>query len=484
MFRTITSLVSKVYVRYHQEIADRSRIGYAPTTIGRLPDDALLEMFSFYLIKDPIENEKWYTLVHVCRRWRRIIFASPLRLDLRIDCTAGTRVNEMLHIWPFLPIQIRDNRRTRYGEGADHIIVALEQNDRVCEIILDGLPVSLLERIAAVMQEPFPALTDLRLYAATPQTVPVFPETFLGGFAPPRLQSLFLDGFAFPGVWKLLLSAHHLVVLSLWNIPHSGYISPEAMVTALSATPNLQSFEIAFQSSLSRPDQASRQPPPLTRIILPALTTLSFIGVSEYVEDLVCQIDVPLLNNLNIWLFNQLIFDTPLLHDFFARTEMFKAHVRADVRFDGVAVHFNLEPRFYLGISCTELDWQLSLMSQVCGSSLPLFSTLERLYIITEGDFRPHWLDDVENTQWLELLRPFASLKDLYLDENTVLLIAPALQELSGERVTEVFPALQNLFREGPQESELMQEVIEQFIDARQLSGHPVNLLSWERSQE
>ena len=289
-----------VFARYRQETTDGSCVGYVTTTIDRLPDDALLEMFSFYLVKDPIKNEGWYTLVHVCRRWRRIVFASPLRLDLRIDCTAGTKVDEMLHIWPFLPIQIRDNRRTRYREGADNIIAALEQNDRVCEITLDGLPVSLLERIAAVMQEPFPALTDLRLYAATPQAVPMFPETFLGESAPPRLQSLFLDGFAFPGIWKLLLSAHHLVVLSLWNIPHSGHISPEAMATALSATPNLQSFEIAFQSSLSRPEQASRRPPPLTRIILPALTTLSFIGVSEYLEDLVSQIDVPLLNNLNI----------------------------------------------------------------------------------------------------------------------------------------------------------------------------------------
>ena len=458
------------------------------TTIDRLPDDALLEIFSFYLVKGPIENEKWHTLVHVCRRWRRVVFASPLRLDLRIDCTAGTRVNEMLHIWPFLPIQIRDNRQTRRREGADNIVAALEQNDRVCEINLDHLPVSLLERIAAAMQErPFPALTDLRLYAATPKTVPVFPEdTFLGGSAPPHLRSLNLDGFAFPGIWKLLLSAHHLVVLSLWNIPHSGYFSPEAMAAALSATSNLESFEMAFQSPLSRPDQATRRPPPLTRIVLPALTNLSFIGVSEYIEDLVSQIDVPLLNNFNVWLFNQLIFDTPLLHDFFARTGMFKAHDWADVRFDGAGVRFNLEPRLYLGISCTELDWQLSLMAQLCGSSpLPLFSALERLNIvIAEGSFQPHWLDDMENAQWLELLRPFASLKDLYLDKNTMLLLAPALQELSGESVTEVFPALQNLFREGPQESGPTQEAIGQFVAARELSGHPVNVLSSERSQE
>ena len=54
---------------------------------------------------------------------------------------------------------------------------------------------------------------------------------------------------------------------------------------------------------------------------------------------------------------------------------------------------------------------------------------------MSEGeDPPPRWqeLDDMENVQWLELLRPFTTTKNLYLSEETALRVAPALQELTG----------------------------------------------------
>jgi F-box-like len=44
-----------------------------------LPDDVLLEIFDFYVNKDKDkyyknEIEAWQTLVHVCRRWRSVVF--------------------------------------------------------------------------------------------------------------------------------------------------------------------------------------------------------------------------------------------------------------------------------------------------------------------------------------------------------------------------------------------------------------------------
>lgn len=39
-------------------------------TIGTLPDDALVEVFDFYVHQGKPFFERWYTLVHVCRRWR------------------------------------------------------------------------------------------------------------------------------------------------------------------------------------------------------------------------------------------------------------------------------------------------------------------------------------------------------------------------------------------------------------------------------
>ena len=58
--------------------------------------------------------------------------------------------------------------------------------------------------------------------------------------------------------------------------------------------------------------------------------------------------------------------------------------------------------------------------------------------------------------------------------------IAPALQELVGIKVTEVLPALQTLFLEGPLPSGLFQDNIEQFVAARQLSGHPIAVSRWK----
>jgi len=47
--------------------ADRFSIGQM--TIEILPDEALLEIFSFYLVETSERIEPWLPLVHVCLRW-------------------------------------------------------------------------------------------------------------------------------------------------------------------------------------------------------------------------------------------------------------------------------------------------------------------------------------------------------------------------------------------------------------------------------
>ena len=49
------------------------------------------------------------------------------------------------------------------GEGDNNVLAALRHIGRVCQIELDNLPGLLLERIAAVTQEPFLVVTHLRL---------------------------------------------------------------------------------------------------------------------------------------------------------------------------------------------------------------------------------------------------------------------------------------------------------------------------------
>jgi hypothetical protein len=455
-------------------------------SINILPDDVLLEIFDFYVILRHGYYEQcvdaWHTLVHVCQRWRYVVFDSPHRLDLQLLCTDRTPVTNMLDIWPALPIVISANLPLP-ASGVTNIISALQQHNRVCTIDIDGVPNSLLKEFAA-MQEPFPALTDLELRSSD-ENAAVLSDSFLGGSAP-SLQDLHLGGIPFPALPKLLLSTHDLVKLVLWNIPRSGYFSPEAMSTCLSTLTSLEKLFLGFRSPRSRVDRASRRPPPLTRIVLPALTFLEFKGDSEYLEDIVSRFDTPLLVRIIMIFFNQLVFDTPLLRHIICRTETVRSADRAYIWCTTNSVQFILGPRnrtdegakVVLSISCKPLDWQISSLAQVCRTSFPPIPTLESLsiHIQKDRDSPLAWQDDMEDTQWLDLLHLFTSVKNLDLYATSVPFIAPALQELSGERVTEVLPTLKNLFLQGPQPSGPVKEAIGKFIAARQLAGCPVTV--------
>jgi hypothetical protein len=446
-----------------------------------LPDVALLEMFDFYVDNAPMYA--WQTLVHVCRKWRIIVLGSPLRLNLQLQCLESTPVRETLDVWPRLPIVVMGTINEECG--VDNIVAVLEHNDRIIEFSLWNVSSSQLETVFAAMQQPFPELTHLQLQPGD-EIAAVVPASFLGGSVP-RLQTLFLDRIPFLGLPKLLSSATHLVVLNLWRIPHSGYIPPEAMVTCLSVLTRLERLDIRFKSPQSRPDRRLLRLP--TRIVLPALTELWFNGVSEYLEDLVVRIDAPLLDKLAITFFHQLLFDTPRLGQFISRTPNFKTYDEARVQFSDWDVHFTLpqkinrDRKLDIHILGNHPDWQLSSVAQVISSSFPqaLIFAVERLYIFDFGHSfsRPHWQDDVESGQWLELLHPFTAVKDFYLSQELPPLIAPTLQALVGERATEVLPALQTLFFKETLPSGPIQEIIGKFVTERELSSHPITLSHW-----
>ena len=99
---------------------------------------------------------------------------------------------------------------------------------------------------------------------------------------------------------------------------------------------------------------------------------------------------------------------------------------------------------------------------------------VEDLHIDGGENFPPHWQEDIENSEWPELLRPFTSVKNLSLSQEFVPRIALALQELVGERVAEVLPALENIYFKRHSPSGLVLEAIGEFVATRQLSGYPV----------
>ena len=459
-----------------------------------LPDDVLLDLFHFHV--DKARNEAgyegqmkaWQSLVHVCRRWRSVVFGSPRRLDLRLVCTAKTPVRDTVEVWPALPLVIRDRQYSRRA-SVDNIVALLERSDlvrRITRIELSDVSRSELEDLSKAMQVPFPELTDLVLLHDD-QTEPVIPlsDSFLGGSAP-QLQFLSFYSIPYPGIPKLLFSATHLTVLHLTHIPHSGYISSEAMVACLSTLTSLEGLYLEFKSPPPHPDRESQHLPPPTRIVLPVLTRFLFKGVGEYSEHLVARIDAPRLIVLDITFFNDIIFDAPQLARFIGHAPMLEAFDKARVTLtDHIAritlssAYEGFEKSLNVSSSCTELDWQLSFLEQVCTSSLLPLSTLEVLSM--EGRPWPQdWKDIIDYAQLLELVHSFTAVKNLYLSKELAPCVVPALQDLVGGRTTEVFPNLQNIFVEELEESGPVQEGIRKFISARQVSSHPITVLRWE----
>ena len=470
---------------------------YVPghVTIDVLPDDVLLLIFHFdqvlYLEDDdhrPYPSWKWQRLVHVCRRWRSVVFASPNYLDLKLICRPSTRMG-LTGVWPPFPIIILNTLDKSMPEDFD-FDAAIVYRNRVREIKLTNLTRSQLQRLASAMQVPFPALTHLMLQFNPTGRAPALPDGFLRGSVS-RLQSLELLSIAFPALPKLLLSATHLVRLTLWEIPNSAYLSSEAIVALLAVLANLKFLTIWFNSSLSHPSPESRRPPPPTRTVLPALTWFVFRGDSEFLEDVVAPVDAPLLDFFWIGFFYQAIFDVPQLAQFMRRTTRLQAlnEAHVDFNYDFIFDHFvvqvgslpptrTFDDRSRLRILCRESHEQLPSLAQVCTSFFPSISMVEYLYIY---GLPSQLQDDTENMQWLEVLRPFTSVKNLYLSWTFARCILFSLQGLVGERVTDVLPALESLFLENHQPSGPIQEAIEQIVAERQLSGHHVAVSHWER---
>jgi hypothetical protein len=331
---------------------------------------------------------------------------------------------------------------------------------------------------------------------------PVLPDNFLGGSAP-SLQSVWLEGIAFPSLPKLLLSAVGLVSLLLDKIPQdTSNISPEVMTTCLSTLTRLKFLRLDFRSPALLPN-IRRRPRQSTRAVLPCLSWLEFRGVREYVEDFMARIEAPLLENVNVKLFDQLVFDVPQILQFISHSEKLNSPHHATVTFQSDFVQITLSPprgiagSLTIQVLCTASRQQVSAIAQICNQALSLLSSVKRLEVC--GAECSHsvqeWQYDIEGDQLLELFEPFTGVEDLHVTEYLGSLAASALREACNRgRAAEVFPVLQSLFLEELEPSGFVQGAIRRFITARGCSSRSVtvcrrksewaNDLEWEKYSE
>jgi hypothetical protein len=480
----IGKLVEKLRKKLSKILGSYVSVARATTgTNDILPDDVLLQIFDFCRVGDhhPLELPthpalEWHRLVHVCRRWRQIIFSSTRRLDLSLLCKQGTPVRKNLGLWPALPIIIHyaDHLHCipkRPSHDEDSIIAALEHPDRVRRLKFP-MTSSLSGKLATVAraQEPFPILTQLWLSSEDGCPM-VLLSAFLGGLAP-RLREIHLEGVFFPTLPTLLLSASDLAVLHLHRLPHTRYISAEAMVASLAALTRLHDLSIDFvwTWSTSLPDQSGRAAPP-TRVVLPVLTFFRFQGVSGYLEDLVAQIDAPCLTSIRIKCFDQLIFQVPQLFRFICQNQIFEQALtmNAEVHFCSSYVKISLSApsrRIFLEfqISCQGLDSQVSHLAEALSQSSMILFNVHHLFMLMYSS----QLEDVDNIEWLALLRRFTAVETLVLPHGLARPITDALNEVTVAMAPEILPALRllHMISEGA-------GCVEEFVATRQLSGLP-----------
>ena len=269
------------------------------------------------------------------------------------------------------------------------------------------------------------------------------------------------------------------------------------MVACLSVLARLEILSVRFESPQSHPDRNSLCLPPPTRALLPVLIRLEFEGVSEYLEYIVARIDVPVLHFLGITFFHQLIFDTPQL------TQLIDRRTPQTKTLDGAYLTFLnwdknssimlfrqncvFDDELRLDITCRhsrQSYWQFSFLTQMCSSTGPhyLIPAKEKLYVDLYASGTDPWQGEIDGGPWLEILRSFTGVKALYISDKLTPHIAYALQELVGERVMEVLPALQKLFFKDLSQFQVgpVRDAIDQFVAARQVTGHPVAIFRWQ----
>ena len=370
-------------------------------------------------------------------------------------------------------------------EDEEGIILALRHRDRVRRIRFVK-PIPILQKLIVALDGDFPVLEHLfiqdRLYHE--RTIKYdtnfnFPETFRA----PHLRHLVLTNFAYPIESLSLTNMANLVTLSLSLIPFSAYFHPNALLQRLLLIPQLETLGITFNSYNPSRDVETQllRTPITTPVTLPNLRWLEFGGTNTYLEALLPWITIPLLDKLQIYFFNRMIYSIPHLRQFMGTARNIRLKT-ATFLFLQHCLTVRAYPNkgaesytFYLELGGKHFDWQVVSAAQVFQALKTAFSALEHLIL---KYLRPYmsseWNNQADRAHWRDLLGSFGKVKTLRVEYGLVEQVSRVLQPGEGESPTGLFPELQELSYSSRRSS---RDAFTLFIDAREKAGHPVNVV-------
>ena len=382
---------------------------------------------------------------------------------------------------PPLPLIIDylDDVREASAEDEESILPALRHRDCVRRIGLRMPAPNLLEPIKA-MDGQFPALERLFIWPRTQDdTSLILPTTFQAS----HLGMISMSYATLPVGSPLLTTTVGLAFLSLWDMPLSAYFQLSYLVARLASMPQLESLSIGFQCPIPTHD-TERQPLHTSigmHVTLPNFRLLFFRGISAYLEGLLARISTPLLEVLQIRLFNQLNFTVPHLLQFMSRTENLGFRL-ARLTFYREVVVLTADRReedrvnpLDVAIGCKHVDWQVSSAAQILNALVPVLSVVEGLVLgYEEHDLSSEQHNEVNHTQWCDLLRPFSGVKVLHVAGGLIRKLSHSLRLGDGQPPLELLPQLQELIYYKENDPG---DAFTSFIDARQNAGRSVALI-------
>jgi hypothetical protein len=453
-----------------------------------LDDDALLQIFSCYRLEDEdnwYHQLSWLTLVHVCRKWRYLIYGSWSYLDVcHLITHNSTSMDPPGHL-PHLPLVIacsdRTNTMTRSGE--DNIHLGLQYGGRIRRVALRA-PSSSLRMWLEQMNKHFPRLQALSLFSTTTEDMSLVLSELLQA---PELRHLSLHGVGLPKRLSLLSSMISLSTLSLTHIRGPWYFPPGHLVTQLQGLPYLEELSVGIALPIPLPiSEGKLFPSPTSPVLLRTLKRLTFRGEDGYLDDLVARINTPLLKQLDLTLLFDLAFTLVNLTEFIHRTERFRCLV-AQVIFNKGGVYINTDTSYHeeqdneelsLYVSCESVDWKIHSAVQVCSALEKVLSSVEELTLDLDEDGMPSdWKNKLFDELWHDLLLPFIGVKKLRIGPSLTLEISQGLDSLDGALVLDLLPKLEELEVPLALEFGLAQTAFSMFVKTRGSVGRPVHRL-------
>jgi hypothetical protein len=256
------------------------------------------------------------------------------------------------------------------------------------------------------------------------------------------------------------------------------------LVTQLKGLYNLEELSIGFAIPIPLPSsEGERLPAPIPPVMLPTLRRFTFRGLGVYLDNLVAQINIPLLERLSFTFLFDLDFTLASLAEFIHRTKGFGCLV-AQVNFnkDGASIYAGYceqrgiarlgDVKLSLHVNCKSLDWQVDSATQVCSALGEFLSAVEELTLNLDVDgMLSDWENTLDGRVWHELLLPFIGVKRLNIGSSLTLGLSRTLESDAGGSL---LPELQEL--QVPLEINSATNAFSVFMKTREFVGHPVVL--------